>query len=137
MDLDPSEAPGLHFQGDARGVLYRRRWRRVFFFAPCEHLAASGSQYHEGKAKAGLVMAALAFFLWCWCAPADAVCAENSVGLLSRLWRPPSQVVQPYWFGPGDSGLAERKATCLWLRGFGEVRVTSTDHLPPPLMGCA
>ena len=137
IDIDASEAPGLHFQGDARHVLYRRKWRRVFIFAPCEHLASSGSQYHAPKAAAGLVMAALAFFLWCWCAPADAVCAENSVGLLSRLWRPPSQVIHPYWFGPGDTGLAESKATCIWLRGFGDVSIAPTDLLPPPYFGVA
>ena len=35
IDKRPSEGCGLHLRGDARDVLYKRSWRRLFSFAPC------------------------------------------------------------------------------------------------------
>jgi len=35
---------------------------------------------------------------------------ENPIGIMSRLYRKPDQIVQPWMFGHGET-----KATCLWL----------------------
>ena len=83
-------------------------------FVPCENLASSGSQLHAHKAASGAMLAAIALFLWCWCAPARAVVAESSRGVLSRLWRRQHQRLQPADFGPGDSGALESKATDIY-----------------------
>jgi hypothetical protein len=37
-------------------------------------------------------------------------CIENPIGIMSRLWRKPDQIIQPWQFGHGET-----KATCLWL----------------------
>eukprot|EP00966_Prymnesium_polylepis_P064145 1487362-Prymnesium_polylepis.1 len=56
---------------------------------------------------------------------------ENSRGLL-ELWRPPSQILQTFWFGcNSEKGLAESKATPIWRRGvYHDVR--PTDLIRPP-----
>ncbi len=39
---------------------------------------------------------------------------------MSRLYRKPDQIVQPYWFGD-----KARKATCLWLKGLPKLEPTN------------
>jgi hypothetical protein len=41
------------------------------------------------------------------------VALEQPVSILSRLYRKPDQIIQPWQFGHGET-----KATCLWLRGL-------------------
>ena len=105
-------------------------------FVPCENLASSRSQLHVRKSASGAMLAAIALFLWCWCAPADAVVAESSRGVLSRLWRKHHQRLQPADFGPGDSGQLESKATDIWVRGWSNAIVPSRPA-PGPRVGAS
>ena len=41
---------------------------------------------------------------------------------LSRLWRRPDQVIQPWMFGEGET-----KATCLWLKNLPPLLATVVD----------
>lgn len=41
------------------------------------------------------------------------VAIENPVGIMSTQYRKPDQIIQPYEYGH-----AERKKTCLWLKGL-------------------
>jgi hypothetical protein len=56
---------------------------------------------------------AVEFVKWIYDQPIPLISIENPVGCLSRLWRKPDQIVQPWWFGHGET-----KATCLWLKGL-------------------
>ena len=38
---------------------------------------------------------------------------ENPIGIMSRLYGKPNQIIQPYQFGH-----TERKSTCLWIEGL-------------------
>lgn len=44
---------------------------------------------------------------------------ENPIGIMSRLYKKPTQIIQPYQFGH-----TERKATCLWLAGLPKLQPT-------------
>lgn len=44
---------------------------------------------------------------------------ENPIGIMSRLYRKPNQIIQPYQFGH-----TERKSTCLWLFGLPNLEPT-------------
>ena len=46
-------------------------------------------------------------------APIPRICVENPVCIMSRLYRKPDQIIQPWMFGHGET-----KATCLWLKGL-------------------
>ena len=44
---------------------------------------------------------------------------ENPVGIISRLWRKPDCIIQPYQFGHPYS-----KKTCLWLKNLPALKPT-------------
>ena len=46
-------------------------------------------------------------------------CIENPVSVISSVIRPPSQIIQPWQFGHGET-----KATCLWLQNLPRLRST-------------
>ena len=116
--------------GCARRLAFSRRWRRVFIFMPCTHLALSGAQYFPQKVARGLCWYAMAICVVCFCAPADIVVMENSDGLL-RLWRRMAQVLHPYFFGVDAKGKARSKKTLIWRRGVYH-DIMPTDMQPPP-----
>ncbi|AGO47418.1 DNA methyltransferase [Cellulophaga phage phi19:3] len=45
---------------------------------------------------------------------------ENPIGIMSRLYKKPNQIIQPYQYGH-----AERKSTCLWLVGLPKLEPTN------------
>ena len=47
------------------------------------------------------------------------IAIENPVCVMSRLWRKPDQIIQPWQFGHGET-----KATCLWLKGLPKLEAT-------------
>jgi len=44
---------------------------------------------------------------------------ENPIGIMSRLYKKPTQIIQPYEYGH-----TERKSTCLWLEGLSKLMPT-------------
>jgi len=45
---------------------------------------------------------------------------ENPIGIMSRKFRKPNQIIQPFWFGD-----TERKSTCLWTIGLPKLEPTN------------
>jgi len=52
---------------------------------------------------------------------------ENPIGIMSRLYKKPTQIIQPFEFGH-----AERKSTCLWLLGLPKLK--PTDIVEPDII---
>lgn len=120
-DIEPTDQPGPHIQGDALVALHARPWAGLIAFPPCTHLAASGARWFPAKRRDGRQAAAIAFFLALANArhvPRRAV--ENPVGIMSTHHRRPDQIIQPYQFGHPES-----KATCLWLEGLPKLVPTN------------
>lgn len=44
---------------------------------------------------------------------------ENPIGIMSRLYKKPTQIIQPFQFGH-----PERKSTCLWIEGLPNLKHT-------------
>lgn len=124
-DLLPSDAPGLHYQGDVRDVMHYP-WDLVIAFPPCTYLCSSGMHWTtRGLRDPQLTEDALAFvrlFLEC---DIPRVAVENPVGAISSRIRKPDQIIQPWQFGDPES-----KTTCLWLKGLP--LLTPTNILPKP-----
>lgn len=118
-DLEPTERPGPHYQGDVRDLL-DYPWDGMVAFPPCTHLAVSGARWFGEKRMAGLPQAGASFFMMLARAPIPLIAIENPVGVMSSLWRKPDQVIQPWQFGHGET-----KATCLWLKGLNPLRPTN------------
>lgn len=52
---------------------------------------------------------------------------ENPIGIMSRLYQKPTQIIQPYQFGH-----TERKSTCLWIEGLPKLE--PTDIVEPDVI---
>ncbi len=114
--------PEWHVQADALEVC-KMGWDMVLAFPPCTHLASSGARWFEAKRRDGRQQMGVGFFLaFTALDHVPRVAIENPVGIMSRLYRRPDQVIQPWMFGH-----PETKATCLWLKGLP--RLVPTDDV--------
>ena len=118
-DLLPSETPGDHYQGDIRDVL-DYPWDLMIAHPPCTDLAVSGARHFAAKKADGRQQASVAFFMLLARANIPRIVIENPVCIMSRLWRKPDQIIQPWMFGH-----PEQKATCLWLKGVPKLVSTN------------
>lgn len=117
-DLLPTDAPGPHYQGDVFDVI-DYPWDLMIAHPPCTHLAVSGARHFVDKRMDGRQQAAVAFFMRLVRAPIPKIAIENPVCIMSSLYRPADQIIQPWMFGHGET-----KATCLWLKGLKPLRPT-------------
>ena len=108
-DLLPTEQPGNHYQCDVREVLSAGCWDLMIAHPPCTHLCVSGARWFKDKRKEQAE--ALDFVRMLLNAPIASIALENPVGIISQAMCPPSQIIQPWQFGHGET-----KATCLWLK---------------------
>lgn len=129
-DLLPSDSPGNHIVGDLLDNLFG--WDLIVAFPPCTHLCVSGARWWSKKQDEQ--RQAIEFVQRIAAAPCERIAIENPVGILSRVWRKPDQIIQPWQFGHGET-----KATCLWLKGLPKLEPTnivngreSRVHRMPP-----
>lgn len=115
-DLEPTQVPGPHHQGDVRELLHLD-WDLMIAHPPCTHLAASGARWF--RYKQAEQAAALEFVHLLWNAPIPKIALENPVGILSTHLRKPNQIIHPWQFGEPVT-----KATCLWLKGLRSLKPT-------------
>jgi site-specific DNA-cytosine methylase len=104
--------PEWHYQKDIFEVL-DLGWDAMIAFPPCTHLAQSGAAWWEQKRKDGRQKEAIEFFLAIAEAPIKHIAIENPIGIMSKNYRTPDQIIQPYFFGD-----AFQKSTCLWLKNL-------------------
>lgn len=113
------EHPEWHYRRDVKELL-EQKWDMIIAFPPCTHLATSGARWFEEKRKDGRQQSAIEFFLMFTKTDCPRVAIENPVGIMSRIYRKPDQIIQPYWFGDSYS-----KRTCLWLKGLPKLVPTN------------
>lgn len=118
-DLLPSDAPGLHYQGDVTDIL-DQGWDLMIAHPPCTHLAVSGAKHFAAKRESGVQQEALEFVRLLLNAPVPKIALENPVSIISSKIRKPNQIIQPWQFGHGET-----KATCLWLKGLPKLVPTN------------
>ena len=134
LDVLPAVDAGEHFEKPLSFEILSEGWDMVIGFPPCTHLSVSGARWWPAKIADGRQQAAHAFVKMIADAPVARIAIENPIGALSRLWRKPDQIVQPWQFGHGET-----KATCLWLKGLPllqptnvvEGREARVHRLPP------
>lgn len=115
-DIQPSDKGGQHIQGCALEAIASREWDLVIAHPPCTYLTVTGNRWFKPEYADRWPNRrqdredAVAFFMAFTNCKAFAI--ENPVGIMSRRFRKPDQVVHPYHFGDPHS-----KGTCLWLKG--------------------
>lgn len=117
-DLLPTDVPGPHYQGDVRDILYNREWDLLLAHPPCTHLAVSGARWFHLKQQEQAD--ALDFVRLLLDAPVPRIALENPVSIISSKIRKPTQIIQPWQFGHGET-----KATCLWLKNLPPLEPTN------------
>jgi hypothetical protein len=103
--------------GDVLGHL-KDGWDLMIAHPPCTHLASSGARWFKEKQKEQ--REAIAFVRKLLFAPIEKICIENPIGVLSTHIGKPQQIIQPWWFGHGET-----KATCLWLTNLPGLDATN------------
>lgn len=121
-DIQPCSGghPEWHIMDDVTTVL-SEDWDMVIAFPPCTHLAVSGAAHFAKKRADGRQRQGIDFFmqftrLRCRWA------IENPVGIMSRVYRRPDQIIQPWQFGHNT-----QKSTCLWLNWLPPLEPTCAN----------
>lgn len=109
-DILPTEKPGPHIRDNVLQHL-GDGWDLMIAHPPCTHLAVSGARWFKGRETEQ--EEAVAFFMEMVNAPIQRIAVENPICVMSRLYRKPDQIIQPWQFGHGET-----KATCLWLKNL-------------------
>lgn len=109
-DLLPSETNGPHYQGDVKDILFDG-WDLLIAHPPCTHLAVSGARWFKNKIEEQ--KEALDFVKMLLDAPIPHIALENPISIISSRIKKPTQIIQPWMFGHGET-----KSTCLWLKGL-------------------
>ena len=113
--------PEWHFQEDMFEVIKREsKFDLMIAFPPCTDLAVSGARHFERKIADGSQQRSIDFFMSVINADVDKIAVENPIGIMSKRYRKPNQIVQPWMFGD-----KAQKSTCLWLKNLPNL--SSTD----------
>lgn len=138
-DLEPCSGnfPQFHFQMDIFKVIAGgrlktqagnevtiKKWDIGIFFPPCTFLTVSANKWYkpQPKPKSGILVGkerlaarkkAIQFVKDLYNCDIERVGIENPIGVLSTEWKKPTQIIQPWMFGHGET-----KATCLWLKNL-------------------
>jgi len=119
-DLLDTEMPSeKHYKGDVMDII-NDRWDMLIAFPPCTDLCVSGARYFKEKKLDGRQQKSIEFFNVFTNHPCDKICIENPIGIMSKKYRKPDQMIQPWMFGHGET-----KATCLWLKGLNKLTPTN------------
>lgn len=120
-DLLPSEDNSkYHLQHDVllETYFFYRKWDMLIAFPPCTHLAVSGARWFKDKQVEQ--QEAIEFFLELMNCKIGKKAIENPIGIMSTKYCKPSQIIQPWMFGHGET-----KATCLWLHNLPRLEPTN------------
>lgn len=110
--------PEWHIKGDALEVI-KQKWDLIIAHPPCTDLAVSGARWFKEKQADGRQQKAIDFFMKFINADCPRIAVENPVCIMSKKYRKPDQIIQPWMFGHG-----EVKTTCLWLKGLPKLEPT-------------
>ena len=110
-----------HFQEDMFEVIKREeRFDLMIAFPPCTDLAVSGARHFERKIADGSQAKSIQFFMNVINANVERIAVENPIGIMSKKYRKPDQIIQPYMFGD-----KAQKSTCLWLKNLPKLESTN------------
>jgi len=96
------------------------KWDMIIAFPPCTNLAVSGAAWFAKKRADGRQQASIEFFMKFVNADCNKIAIENPIGIMSRKYQKPSQIIHPFQFGH-----PEQKSTCLWLKNLPLLKETN------------
>lgn len=118
-DLEPAkDGSEYHMPYDVLHTL-NYGWDMMIAHPPCTRLTVAGARWFAGNELEQAEAIDFVEKLWGCAIPKVAI--ENPIGVLSTrsILGKPSQIIQPWQFGHGET-----KATCLWLKGLPLLKST-------------
>lgn len=113
------------------------KWDMIIAFPPCTYLTVTGNRWFNVERYGNKAIQrykdreqAIKFFMNFVNADCERIAIENPIGIISKKYRKPDCIIQPYEFGH-----TERKATCLWLKGLP--KLNPTNIVEPKIVKCA
>ena len=122
-DLEPSESPGPHIQGDCRNYDWSG-YDLIIAHPPCTYLSYAGRAWWDRPGRSEKRKKAMEFFMYIYNLSVEKICIENPMGYPRKVFRKEDQKIQPYFFGD-----PQQKTTCLWLRGLPPLIHAEQDEL--------
>jgi hypothetical protein len=132
-DLLPcsGDHPEWHLQLDVTQLL-KQKWDLIIAFPPCTYLTVTGNRWFNVERYGEKAIQRMKdredginFFMMFANSDCERVVIENPVGIMSSVWKKPSQIINPYQFGDPFE-----KKTCLWIKGLPNL--VPTDVVQPP-----
>ena len=117
-DLEPTSVPGKHYQGSVLDIL-NDEWDMMIAHPPCTYLTVTGNKWFKDEYKDRFPTRqqdrkdAIEFFMLLANANIPKIAIENPIGIMSTTYQKPSQIIQPWQYGHGET-----KTTCLWLKNL-------------------
>lgn len=117
---------------DGKNHKIESRWDLIIAHPPCTRLCSSGQRWCYWGNEEYITKKiqereeAIIFFMLFVNADCDKIAIENPVGIMSRIYRKPDCIYNPYDF----EGETECKKTCLWLKGLSPLQPTRKTPLP-------
>ena len=116
--------PEWHLKMDVFQAIQLKKWDLMIAHPPCTFLATSGNRWMNDKVhypnRAKDREEAIEFFLKIANADIEHIAIENPIGVMSSVWKKPTQIIQPYLFGD-----RAQKTTCLWLKNLPSLNPTN------------
>ena len=124
------------------GTKYRinGKWDMIIAFPPCTYLSNVGTRHYSPKfntpekiaARLKMRENAVNFFVRIANADCERIAIENPVGYMSNNYKPPTQIIEPYYFADSENDTENyvTKRTCLWLKGLPPLK--RKNDLPRP-----
>ena len=119
------------------------KWDMIIAFPPCTYLTIAGTRHFSPKCNTPEKIAereklreqAADFFLRFANADCEKIAIENPVGYMSKHYKPPTQIIEPYYFAESvdDKENYVTKRTCLWLKGLPKLKPTNNLPRPKPI----
>lgn len=115
------------------------KWDLIIAHPPCTYLSNAATRSFSLRVTPAQKVVerweqralATVFFMKLFLADCDKVAVENPVGFMSKAFRKPEQIIDPYMFAESkyDKENYVTKRTCLWLKGLTPLK---TNNLPKP-----
>ena len=109
-----------------------QKWDLIIAHPPCTYLCVSGNAWFnterygkKAEKRWNDRVEGAVFFMKILLADCKKIVIENPIGIMSRLYRKPDQIIQPYEFGHPYT-----KQTCLWLKGVEKLKPTNVLEKP-------
>lgn len=109
------------------------KWDLLIAHPPCTYLTVTGNRWFDVEKYGQKAIErmekrenAVKFFLAFTTYPADRIAIENPVGVMSTIYKKPTQIIQPWQFGEPFE-----KKTCLWLQNLPKLKPTHIVQPPP------